>query len=269
MALGAGETTPFRMTAAYSAFVNGGRRINPHLIEVVEDRDGKPIFNADQRDCPRLRQRLHRRRRPATFAPGGPAGDRPDHRLPDHHHAARAWSSAAPPSRRACWAGRSAARPAPPTTSAAPGSSASRPQIVVGVFVGFDDNRSLGNGETGAVDAVPIFIEFMQEALKGMPVHGLQRPAGRHVRPGRRQPRGLPARHRAAARPPPRSAARRPRRPVDAAQPLAPPPTAPPTSRRRRRRRRRRRSRAEARRAERIVLSRGAALSAARPGARG
>ena len=45
------------------------------------------------------------------------------------------------------------------------------PDIVVGVFVGFDDNRSLGNNETGAVDAVPIFIDFMQTALKGTPVH--------------------------------------------------------------------------------------------------
>jgi penicillin-binding protein 1A len=37
------------------------------------------------------------------------------------------------------------------------------------VFVGFDDNRSLGHGETGAVAALPIFIEFMQEAIKGLP----------------------------------------------------------------------------------------------------
>ena len=44
------------------------------------------------------------------------------------------------------------------------------PDIVVGVFVGFDDNRSLGNNETGAVDAVPIFIDFMQNALKDTPV---------------------------------------------------------------------------------------------------
>jgi penicillin-binding protein 1A len=43
------------------------------------------------------------------------------------------------------------------------------PQIVVAVYVGFDDNRSLGKGETGAVAALPIFIEFMQEAIKGFP----------------------------------------------------------------------------------------------------
>ena len=51
------------------------------------------------------------------------------------------------------------------------------PDIVVGVFVGFDDNRSLGNNETGAVDAVPIFIDFMQTALQGTPVHDFKKPA--------------------------------------------------------------------------------------------
>ena len=40
------------------------------------------------------------------------------------------------------------------------------PDLVVGTYIGFDDNRSLGNGETGSQAAVPIFIEFMKEALK-------------------------------------------------------------------------------------------------------
>ena len=43
------------------------------------------------------------------------------------------------------------------------------PQIVAGVFVGFDDNRSLGEGETGTMDAAPIFTEFMQTATKTLP----------------------------------------------------------------------------------------------------
>jgi len=50
------------------------------------------------------------------------------------------------------------------------------PDIVVGVFVGFDDNRSLGESETGAVDALPVFIEFMQSALPGTPVHDFKAP---------------------------------------------------------------------------------------------
>ncbi len=43
------------------------------------------------------------------------------------------------------------------------------PDLVAGVFIGFDDNRSLGEGETGAQAAVPVFIDFMREALKGAP----------------------------------------------------------------------------------------------------
>ena len=53
MALGAGETTVFRLTGAYSTFVNGGRKVEPHLIELVQDREGKTIFRADGRDCDR------------------------------------------------------------------------------------------------------------------------------------------------------------------------------------------------------------------------
>jgi penicillin-binding protein 1A len=51
------------------------------------------------------------------------------------------------------------------------------PHMVVGIYVGFDDNRSLGNNETGAVDAVPIFIDFMQEALKGQPKEEFKAPS--------------------------------------------------------------------------------------------
>ena len=43
------------------------------------------------------------------------------------------------------------------------------PELVVGVFVGFDDNRSLGDGETGGEAALPVFIDFMGEALKTVP----------------------------------------------------------------------------------------------------
>src|SRR5690606_2949073 len=51
VSLGAGETTPYDLTAAYSAFVNGGRRIEPYLIEMVQDRNGETIYRADRRQC--------------------------------------------------------------------------------------------------------------------------------------------------------------------------------------------------------------------------
>jgi penicillin-binding protein 1A len=48
--------------------------------------------------------------------------------------------------------------------------------IVVGVFIGFDDNRPLGSGETGATGPVPVFTEFMQVALKSRPARPFVRP---------------------------------------------------------------------------------------------
>ena len=50
-ALGAGETTTLRMTAAYSMFANGGRRIKPTLIDRIQDRYGHTIYKHDQREC--------------------------------------------------------------------------------------------------------------------------------------------------------------------------------------------------------------------------
>ena len=51
MSLGAGETTVMRMTAAYSMFANGGRRIKPTLIDRIQDRNGQTIYRHDDRKC--------------------------------------------------------------------------------------------------------------------------------------------------------------------------------------------------------------------------
>ena len=51
MALGAGETTDLKMTAAYATIANGGRRITPTLIDRVQDRYGNTIFKHDERVC--------------------------------------------------------------------------------------------------------------------------------------------------------------------------------------------------------------------------
>lgn len=174
MSLGAGETTPYQITAAYAAFVNGGRRIDPYLIEVVQDRNGQTIHRADQRACrdcnrsfsgqesPRLQDRGTQVIDPITayqmssilegvvqrgtatrvrgLGPyvGGKTGTTNEYRS--------AW-----------FVGFSS-------------------DIVVGVFVGFDDNRSLGRGEAGASTAVPIFGEFMETALKKRPARPFVRP---------------------------------------------------------------------------------------------
>ncbi|WP_375655894.1 penicillin-binding transpeptidase domain-containing protein, partial [Bartonella sp. AA83SXKL] len=51
MALGAAETTVLRMVTAYSVIANGGRSINPSLIDRIQDRYGKTIYRHDDRFC--------------------------------------------------------------------------------------------------------------------------------------------------------------------------------------------------------------------------
>jgi penicillin-binding protein 1A len=176
MALGAGETTPFKITAAYSAFLNGGRRINPHLVELVEDRDGKTIFRSDERECHGCNHDFDNDDGPDFAAQGQQVVDPITayqiatmlQGVVQHGTAIQA--------RELNW-------PVGGKTGTTNDFRSAwfigfTPQLVVGTFVGFDDNRSLGQGETGAVAAVPIFIEFMKEALKGAPKLDFTAPPG-------------------------------------------------------------------------------------------
>ena len=174
MALGAGETTPFKMTAAYSAFVNGGHRINPHLIEVVEDAQGKPVLNADQRECPRCAAPFNGDESPRV----APAGEQIMDPVTAYQITTMLQGVV---QRGTAYQASSLGRPIGGKTGTTNDFRSAwfvgfSPDIVVGVFVGFDDNRSLGNNETGAVDAVPVFIDFMQTALKDTPVHDFRPP---------------------------------------------------------------------------------------------
>jgi len=167
MALGAGETTPFRLTGAYSAFVNGGRKIQPHLIELIQDRDGKTIFRADRRSCPRCKSGYDGDESPHLDLLGEQVMD------PVTAYQINSMLEGVV-QRGTATQVRVLGRPIAGKTGTTNEYRSAwfigySPDLVVGVFVGFDDNRSLGEGETGGVSAVPIFINFMQEALKGVP----------------------------------------------------------------------------------------------------
>jgi penicillin-binding protein 1A len=175
MSLGAGETTPFRLTAAYSAFVNGGYRIQPHLIELVEDREGHTVFRADKRNCPACADASYNGGdSPRLDMDGQPVFDpitAYQINLMLQGVVQRGTGSQA----------RVLGRPIGGKTGTTSEFRSAwfvgfSPDLVVGVFVGFDDNRSLGKSETGAVAAVPIFIDFMQQALKGVPVRDFKAP---------------------------------------------------------------------------------------------
>jgi penicillin-binding protein 1A len=168
MALGAGETTVFKMAAAYSSFVNGGKKVEPHLIEMVQDREGKTIFKADRRDCDRCDAGFNGDQSPLIAMSGA--------QMMDPITAYQITSMLQGVVQRGTATQASVlGRPIGGKTGTTNDYRSAwfmgfSPQLVVGVYVGFDDNRSLGRGETGSQTAVPIFVDFMQEALKGYPV---------------------------------------------------------------------------------------------------
>jgi penicillin-binding protein 1A len=174
MALGAGETTPFRLTGAYSAFANGGRRIDPHVIEVVSDRQGAPVWRADTRQCPGCDAVWTGDESPRLDALGKPIMD------PVTAYSITLMLEGVTTNGTAAAVSQLGRHIAGKTGTTNEFRSAwfvgYTPSLVVGVFVGFDDNRSLGDHEAGAVTAVPIFIDFMREALKGQPDEDFKAP---------------------------------------------------------------------------------------------
>ncbi|MCG9914876.1 MAG: penicillin-binding protein 1A [Phenylobacterium sp.] len=174
MSLGAGETTPFRLTAAYAAFVNGGRRIEPHLIELVQDREGKVIYRADRRECPRCVAGFNGDESPRVPLAG--------EQVMDPITAYQITSMLQGVVQRGTATSASVlGRPVGGKTGTTNEYRSAwfvgfTPQIVAGVFIGFDDNRPLGFGETGTTAATPIFTAFMQEAIKGVPEADFQAP---------------------------------------------------------------------------------------------
>ncbi|HLZ77057.1 penicillin-binding protein 1A [Phenylobacterium sp.] len=174
MALGAGETTVFRLTAAYAAFENGGHKVEPHLIELVQDREGKTIFRADARECDRCDAGFNGDESPRIPLAGAQAWD--------PITAYQITSMLQGVVQRGT--GAAASVLGRPTAGKTGTTSEFRsawfvgftPHIVVGTYIGFDDNRSLGEGEQGARAALPTFIDFMQQANKYFPPDDFKRP---------------------------------------------------------------------------------------------
>ncbi len=149
VALGAVEITLEEQAAAYAAFPNDGLRVAPHLIRRVTDADGFPVAleqntGATAAASPQTARMMVRFLRAVT-APGGTA--------------AQAEVLAHPV------AGKTGT-----TTSATDawflGFS---PSVTCGVWVGYDARISLGEGETGAKAALPIWMDWMREADKAHP----------------------------------------------------------------------------------------------------
>ena len=168
MVLGAGEVQPYRLATAYSMFVNGGRRVKPHLIDEVQDRDGKVIYRADERQCPAACTDAFDGLESPRLLPQGVQVMDPitAYQMNTFLQGVTIRGTAAAAHVLGFPIGGKTGTTNEYRSAWFMGFTS---DLVVGVYVGFDDNRSLGEHETGAVAALPIWIDFMQHAYAKKP----------------------------------------------------------------------------------------------------
>ena len=154
MALGAGSVTPLQMATAYSVFANGGYRVNPWLIAKVTDHKGRVISETtppvtseqpraiDARNAFVMNSLLQEVTRSGTAARAQATLKRPDlyGKTGTTNDSVDAW-----------FAGY-------------------QPTVAAVTWIGYDTPRNLGSRETGGGLSLPVWISFMEKALKGVPV---------------------------------------------------------------------------------------------------
>ena len=212
MALGAGETTPLRLTAAYAMLVNGGKRITPTLIDRVQDRNGATIFRADQRPCDGC-SNVDWQHQPVPVIPDT------REQIADPGSAFQVVSMMQGVVQRGTGtAVKAVGKPIAGKTGTTNDYHDAwfvgfTPDLAAGVYVGYDDPDTLGKDQTGGHIAAPVFRDFMIAALKDAPATEFRIPPGMRMLPGQSGDRaaggcgrtgdlrGLQARHRARPQP--------------------------------------------------------------------
>jgi len=162
MALGAGSVTPMQMVAGYAVFANGGLRVNPYLITKITDQAGRVLVETP------------------------PQAPSESDRSIDGRNAF-VMSSLLQEITRSGTAARAQAQLKRPDLYGKTGTTNDsidtwfvgyQPTLAAGVWMGYDKPRKLGDRETGGGLSLPVWINFMEHALKGVPVSEPPVPAG-------------------------------------------------------------------------------------------
>lgn len=175
--LGAADTRVINMVAAYAVIVNGGKKVPPYMIERIQDRKGCTIYRHEQTPCPDCNATkwanqpvpdFHVVREQVvdplsayqmTSILEGVATRGTGARLNGLHRHVAGKTGTTNETKDAWFVGFT-------------------PDLVAGVYVGYDEPISLGRSETGAHSALPIFYDFMAEALKNTPDTNFRIPEG-------------------------------------------------------------------------------------------
>jgi penicillin-binding protein 1A len=176
LVLGSTETSVMRMATAYAMMVNGGKKITPVMIEKIQDRDGKTIYRRDKRECPScVIQDLSAYEGRDVNELAMPNLDETREQVTDSATAYQITSMLQGVIDRGTAArAKSIGKIIGGKTGTTNNSYDSwfvgfSPDLVMAVYVGFDTPRSLGREETGASVALPVFVNFMKDALANKP----------------------------------------------------------------------------------------------------
>jgi penicillin-binding protein 1A len=162
LALGAGAVTPLQMAGAYAVFANGGYKINPYLISKITDADGKVLSQVIPEEAENEANRVIDERNAFLM----------DNMLKDVIRFGTATKALI--LKRPDIAGKTGT-----TNDSFDAWFAGYQTKLVGIaWIGYDQPRNLGNKETGGGLALPIWIGYMQKALKEIPIHDRPIPNG-------------------------------------------------------------------------------------------
>ena len=167
LALGSGVLTPYNLLKAYATFATYGVRFDPHLIEYITQIDVGPIFTAKNDRITGEEPDAGAKKQVISEQTGYIITNILDEVV---QHGTG-------------WRARSLKRPVAGKTGTSDDNRDAwfvgyTPEILCGVWVGYDDMMPLGENETGSRAACPIFEDFMKVALKDRPVRDFRVPAG-------------------------------------------------------------------------------------------
>ena len=177
MALGAGETTLMRMVTGYSMIANGGKQVQATLIDRVQDRYGRTIWRHDNRDCQNCGAREWKGQTEPELAD-------------DRKQVLDPMSAFQITEIMEGVVQRGTAQKLKVLNRPIAGKTGTTndekdawfigftPDLVVGVYIGFDNPSPMGHGETGGNVAAPVFRDFVQTALAEVPPVPFRAPPG-------------------------------------------------------------------------------------------
>ncbi|WP_374476414.1 penicillin-binding protein 1A [Zoogloea sp.] len=162
MALGAGSVTPWQMLRGYSVFANGGYRVEPFLVKEIRDEAGNVLARVDPPIAGETAERVIDERNAYLM----------DSIMKDVVR--RGTATKALVLKRGDLAGKTG------TTNEYVDAwfCGYQPTVAAVAWIGFDQPRKLGNGETGGAAALPMWINYMRKALDGVPETYPQAPKG-------------------------------------------------------------------------------------------